>query len=61
MMVNKSAVAKSNEDLAIQILSEFLGVGWLPVMDELDPLEKRSLLENFQVAFMTVPVNICPC
>ena len=54
MMVNKSAVAKSNEDLAIQILSEFLGVGWLPVMDELDPLEKSSPFEGFQVAFVSI-------
>ena len=39
---------------------EFLGVGGLPVMDELEPLEKSGPFENFHVAFMTIPVNTCP-
>jgi len=39
---------------------EVLGVGGLPVMDELEPLEKTGPFENFQVAFMTIPVNTCP-
>jgi hypothetical protein len=29
-------------------------------MDELDPLEKRSPFEDFQMAFMTVVVDIGP-
>ena len=36
---------------------EFLGVGGLPVMDELEPLEKTGPFEHFQMAFVTIPVN----
>ena len=39
---------------------EFLGVGVLPVMDKLEPLEKTGPFEHFQVAFMTIPVNTWP-
>jgi hypothetical protein len=36
---------------------EFLGVGGLPIMDELEPLEKTGPLKHFQMAFMTIPVD----
>jgi len=36
---------------------EFLGVGGLPIMDELEPLEKTGRLKHFHMAFMTIPVN----
>ena len=39
---------------------EFLGVGGLPIMDELEPLEKTGPLKHFQMAFVTIPVNPCP-
>ena len=29
-------------------------------MDELEPLEKTGPLKQFQMAFMTIPVNPCP-
>jgi hypothetical protein len=54
--------ARVEPDRGIGGLSEleFVGVGRLPVMDELDPLEKGGLFVNFRVAFMTIPVNACP-
>jgi hypothetical protein len=36
---------------------EFVGVGGLPIMDELEPLEKTCPFQHFQMAFVTVPVN----
>jgi hypothetical protein len=36
---------------------EFLGVGGLPIMDELEPLEKIGPLKHFQMAFVTIPAN----
>ena len=39
---------------------EFLGVGGLPIMDELEPLEKTGPFNYFQMAFMAIPVNPCP-
>ena len=37
---------------------EFLGVGGLPVMDELEPLEKTGPFQHFQMVFVTIPVNL---
>ena len=39
---------------------EFLGVGGLSIMDELEPLEKTGPLKHFRMVFMTIPVNPCP-
>ena len=36
---------------------EFLGIGGLPVMDELEPLVEAGSFEHFQMAFVTIPVN----
>jgi hypothetical protein len=36
---------------------EFLGVGALRVMDELEPLVKAGPFEHFQMSFVTIPVN----
>ena len=36
---------------------DFLGVGGLPIMDELEPLEKTFPFQHFQMAFVTIPVN----
>jgi hypothetical protein len=36
---------------------DFLGVGGLPIMDELEPLEKTGRLKRFHMAYMTIPVN----
>ena len=36
---------------------EFVGVGGLPIMDELEPLEKTRPFQYFQMAFVTIPVN----
>jgi hypothetical protein len=66
MVFQRCLAARAEPDRCIGGLTEleFLGigwlVGWLPVMDELDTLEKRSPFENLQVAFMPVPVNTCP-
>ena len=38
-------------------LWEFVGVGGLPIMDELEPLEKTRPFQYFQIAFVTIPVN----
>jgi hypothetical protein len=35
----------------------FVGVGGLPIMDELEPLEKTGPFQHFQMAFITIPVN----
>jgi hypothetical protein len=29
----------------------------LPIMDELEPLEKTGPFQHFQMAFVTIPVN----
>ena len=34
-----------------------VGVGGLPVINELEPLVKAGPFELFQVAFVTIPVN----
>ena len=34
---------------------EFVGIGGLPIMDELEPLEKTCPFEHFQMAFVTIP------
>jgi hypothetical protein len=51
--------ARAEPDQGIGGLSEleFLGVGGLPVIDELDPLEARCPFEDFQEAYLTVPVD----
>ena len=36
---------------------EFVGVGGLSVMDELEPLVESGPFEHFQMAFVTIPVN----
>ena len=36
---------------------ECVGVGGLPIMDELEPLEKTRPFQYFQMAFVTIPVN----
>jgi hypothetical protein len=36
---------------------EFLRVGGLPVINELEPLVKAGPFELFQMAFVTIPVN----
>ena len=36
---------------------EFMRVGGLSVMDELEPLVKAAPFEHFQMAFVTIPVN----
>jgi len=39
---------------------EFAGVGALPIMDKLEPLENTGPLKHLQMAFMTIPVNPRP-
>ena len=36
---------------------EFVGVDGLPIIDELEPLEKTGPFQHFQMAFVTIPVN----
>ena len=36
---------------------EFVGVGGLPIVDELELLENTGPFQHFQMAFMTIPVN----
>ena len=61
MVFRSCLTARAEPDRGIGGLHklEFLGVGGLPVMDELEPLEKTGSFENFQMAFMTIPVNLC--
>ena len=61
MVFQSCLTARAEPDRGIGGLRklEFLGVGGLPVMDELEALEKTGSFENFQMAFMTIPVNPC--
>jgi len=34
---------------------ELVGVGGLPIMDELEPLEKTGPFQHFQMAFVIIP------
>jgi hypothetical protein len=36
---------------------ELLGVGALPVVNELEPLVQASSVEHFQMTFVAIPVN----
>ena len=36
---------------------KYVGVGGLPIMDELEPLKKTGPFQHFQMAFVTIPVN----
>jgi hypothetical protein len=52
MVFRSCLTARAEPDRGIGGLRrlEFLGVGGLPVMDELEPLEKTGPFENLQVA-----------
>ena len=59
-MVFKGCLASWAEpDRGIVGLRElaFLGVGGLPVVDELEPLVQASPFEHFQMTFVAIPVN----
>ena len=62
MVFQSCLTARAEPDRGIggPLKLEFLGVGGLPFMDELEPLEMTGPFKNFQVAFMAIPVNICP-
>jgi hypothetical protein len=36
---------------------EFLGIGGLPVVDELEPLVQAGSVEHFQMPFVAISVN----
>ena len=59
MVFQSCHTARAEPDRGIVRLRELESLGGfgLPVMDELEPLEKIGLFEHFQVAFMTIPVN----
>jgi hypothetical protein len=37
---------------------EFVGVGGLPIIYKLEPLEKTGPFQHFQMAFVTIPANL---
>ena len=59
MVFRSCLTARAEPDRGIGGLRrlEFLGVGGLPVMDELEPLEKTGPFQHFQMAFVTIPAN----
>jgi hypothetical protein len=60
IMVFKGCLAAWAEpDRGIVGLRElaFLGIGGLPVVNELEPLVQAGSIENFQMTFVAMPVN----
>ena len=59
MVFQSCLTARAEPDRGIVGLRdlESLGDFGLPIMDELEPLEKTGPFEHFQVAFMTIPVD----
>ena len=49
--------AEPNRGIVVLRDLEFVGIGGLPIMDELEPLEKTCPFQYFQMAFVTIPVN----
>ena len=49
--------AEPNRGIVVLRDLEFVGIGGLPIMDELEPLEKTGPFQHFQMAFVTIPVN----
>ena len=60
VVVFKSCLATwAESDRGIVALREleFVEIGGLPTMDELEPLEKTCPFQYVQLAFVTIPVN----
>jgi hypothetical protein len=60
IMVFKGCLAERAEsDRGIVGLHEleFLGIGGLPVVNELEPLVQAGSVENFQMTFVAIPAN----
>ena len=58
IMVFKSCLAtwaEPNRGIVVLRDLEFVGIGGLPIMDELEPLEKTCPFGHFQMAFVTIP------
>ena len=59
MVFQSCLTARAEPDRGIIGLREleFLGVGGLPVVNELEPLVQAGSVDNFQMTFVAIPVD----